>query len=72
MNALTAAPNIAASITRPFIAFEQASVTFGRGEKAVQALQPTDLTISEGDFVALVGPSGCGKSTILKMVSELL
>ena len=38
----------------------------------MQALQPTDLTISEGDFVALVGPSGCGKSTILKMVSELL
>ncbi|MCA3323764.1 MAG: ABC transporter ATP-binding protein [Roseomonas sp.] len=72
MNVMTAASSIAAPITRPFIAFEQASVTFGRGEKAVQALQPTDLTISEGDFVALVGPSGCGKSTILKMVSELL
>lgn len=72
MNVMTAASSIAAPIARPFIAFEQASVTFGRGEKAVQALQPTDLTISEGDFVALVGPSGCGKSTILKMVSELL
>jgi len=72
MNAMTAASSIAAPVARPFIAFEQASVTFGRGEKAVQALQPTDLTIAEGDFVALVGPSGCGKSTILKMVSELL
>jgi len=72
MNAMSAASNSAATIARPFIAFEQASVTFGRGEKAVEALQPTDLTISEGDFVALVGPSGCGKSTILKMVSELL
>ncbi len=72
MNAMTAASNSAAIIARPFIAFEKASVTFGRGEKAVEALQPTDLTISEGDFVALVGPSGCGKSTILKMVSELL
>ncbi|MCA3360758.1 MAG: ABC transporter ATP-binding protein [Roseomonas sp.] len=72
MNVMTAVSSIAAPIARPFIAFEQASVTFGRGEKAVQALQPTDLTISEGDFVALVGPSGCGKSTILKMVSELL
>ncbi|MFM7688873.1 MAG: ATP-binding cassette domain-containing protein, partial [Alphaproteobacteria bacterium] len=69
---MTAASNSAATIARPFIAFEQASVTFGRGEKAVEALQPTDLAISEGDFVALVGPSGCGKSTILKMVSELL
>jgi NitT/TauT family transport system ATP-binding protein len=72
MNAMTAASSIAAPVARPFIAFEQASVTFGRGEKAVQALQPTDLTIAEWDFVALVGPSGCGKSTILKMVSELL
>ena len=56
MNVMTTASSIAAPIARPFIAFEQASVTFGRGEKAVQALQPTDLTISEGDFVALVGP----------------
>ena len=72
MNVMTAAATFAAPVARPFIAFEQASVAFGRGEKAVQALQPTDLTIAEGDFVALVGPSGCGKSTILKMVSELL
>ncbi len=58
--------------TVPFIAFEDASITYGRGEKAVQALAPTSLRIGEGDFVALVGPSGCGKSTILKMVGELL
>jgi NitT/TauT family transport system ATP-binding protein len=57
---------------RPFIEFERASVTFGRGERAVQALAETSLRIAEGDFVALVGPSGCGKSTILKMVGDLL
>lgn len=55
-----------------FIEFEQASITYGRGPKAVQALAPTSLKIAEGEFVALVGPSGCGKSTILKMVGELL
>jgi NitT/TauT family transport system ATP-binding protein len=55
-----------------FIAFEEASITYGRGAKAVQALAPTSLAVAEGDFVALVGPSGCGKSTILKIVSELL
>ncbi|MFH6787222.1 MULTISPECIES: ABC transporter ATP-binding protein [Methylobacterium] len=55
-----------------FIAFEDAAITYGRGDKAVQALAPTSLKIAEGDFVALVGPSGCGKSTILKMVGELL
>lgn len=55
-----------------FIEFQDASITYGRGDKAVQALAPTSLKIAEGEFVALVGPSGCGKSTILKMVGELL
>jgi NitT/TauT family transport system ATP-binding protein len=55
-----------------FIEFQNASITYGRGAKAVQALAPTSLKIAEGEFVALVGPSGCGKSTILKMVGELL
>ena len=27
------------------------------------------LTISDGEFVALLGPSGCGKSTILAMIA---
>ena len=36
------------------------------------ALESTDLSIDQGDFVALVGPSGCGKSTILKLVAGLL
>lgn len=49
-----------------------ASVTFGRGARAVPALSETALRIPDGEFVALVGPSGCGKSTILKLVSGLV
>lgn len=30
-----------------------------------------DLTVSEGEFVALVGPSGCGKTTLLNMIGLL-
>ena len=55
-----------------FVKFEGVGVTYGTGADETQALCPTDLSISKGDFVALVGPSGCGKSTILKLVSELL
>lgn len=62
----------AAAPAATFIEFQDASITYGRGDKAVQALAPTSLKIAEGEFVALVGPSGCGKSTILKMVGELL
>ncbi len=28
-----------------------------------------DLTIKDGEFIALVGPSGCGKSTLMKMIA---
>jgi len=30
------------------------------------------LTVSDGEFVALLGPSGCGKSTILAMIAGLV
>ena len=36
------------------------------------ALQNISLTISEGEFVAVVGRSGCGKSTLLNIVAGLL
>ncbi len=35
------------------------------------AVKPMDLTISDGEFVALLGPSGCGKTTTLRMISGL-
>lgn len=54
------------------IELSEASVTFGRGDRAVPALSKTSLKIADGEFVALVGPSGCGKSTILRLVSGLV
>ena len=55
-----------------FVELENVTVTYGGGERAVNALAPTNLRMAKGDFVALVGPSGCGKSTILKLVSGLI
>lgn len=54
------------------VELSEASVTFGRGEVRVAALQPTSLKIEDGGFLALVGPSGCGKSTILKLAAGLV
>ncbi|WP_315764393.1 ABC transporter ATP-binding protein [Sphingomonas sp. Y38-1Y] len=34
-------------------------------------LEPTDLSIADGEFAVIVGPSGCGKSTLLRMIAGL-
>ena len=39
--------------------------------KLVHALSNIDLTVQEGEFIALLGPSGCGKSTILHLIAGL-
>jgi ABC-type Fe3+/spermidine/putrescine transport system ATPase subunit len=37
----------------------------------VIAVEPTDLRIEDGEFVAILGPSGCGKSTTLLMLAGI-
>jgi ABC-type multidrug transport system ATPase subunit len=36
------------------------------------ALLPTDVTLAEGEVVALVGPNGAGKSTLLSILAGAL
>ena len=42
-----------------------------RGGPPTQALEKTDLTVDDNDFITILGPSGCGKSTLLRIVAGL-
>jgi len=52
------------------IKLEKVSKVYGIKVK-VTALQDIDLSIEEGEFVAIVGPSGSGKTTLLTIMGTL-
>lgn len=45
--------------------------SYTRGKQKVEVLQTLDLSISSGDFLALMGPSGSGKTTLLNLIGGL-
>jgi putative ABC transport system ATP-binding protein len=55
----------------PVLEMENLCKNYQLGTVDVQALRNINLTINEGDYVAIMGPSGSGKSTLLNMIGCL-
>jgi lipoprotein-releasing system ATP-binding protein len=45
--------------------------TYGSGEKSISVLADANLTLRQGEMVAIVAPSGAGKSTLLHLLAAL-
>jgi putative ABC transport system ATP-binding protein len=44
---------------------------YQRGKQAVEVLHGVNLSIEQGEFLALMGPSGSGKTTLLNLIAGL-
>jgi len=55
----------------PIIKLKDVTKYYHLGEETVKAVDGIDITINEGDFVAIMGPSGSGKSTTMNLVGSL-
>ena len=50
---------------------ENLTRTYGKGDGKVTALAGVDITINDGEMVAIIGKSGSGKSTLLNLLGGL-
>ncbi|MCL6456959.1 MAG: ABC transporter ATP-binding protein [Gorillibacterium sp.] len=47
------------------------SKVYAQGDQPILVLENVSLSVTTGDFIAIVGPSGSGKSTLMNMIGLL-
>jgi putative ABC transport system ATP-binding protein len=54
-----------------FLELRKVSKRYGEGDAEVLAVRDVDLSVEEGELVAVMGPSGSGKSSLLSIAGTL-
>ncbi len=62
---------MAADGSPPLLEASAVRKVYRTGPEEVVALRDVDLTVADGEFVAVMGPSGSGKTTLLNCLSGL-
>ncbi len=56
---------------RPVMQATQLWKIYASGDSTVQAVRGVDVSVKEGEMIAIMGPSGCGKTTLLNVLSGI-
>lgn len=57
---------------KELVKLENVSLIYQTKTSETLAIDNINLTVYEGEFIAIVGPSGCGKTSILSLISGVL
>jgi putative ABC transport system ATP-binding protein len=58
-------------MTSEVIVTDKLNKIYGIGDIQVHALKDVSISISKGEYIAIMGPSGSGKSTFMNLIGCL-
>src|SRR5262249_45380082 len=61
----------AAIMTTTTVEVQQVHKVYQRDSQQIPVLEGINLSVPEGEFVALMGPSGSGKTTLLNLIAGI-